>query len=65
MALVQKHYQGPTDARRSTLPDFKLGDEVYVKAKYFQSTHPSKKLSDKNLGPFAIIVQPDTHSFTL
>ena len=36
-----------------------------MKAKYFRSTHPSKKLSDKNLGPFTIIVQPGTHSFML
>ena len=55
MALVQKCYQGPADARRSTPPDFKIGDEVYIKAKYFRSTRPSKKLSDKNLRPFAII----------
>ncbi|KIM63086.1 hypothetical protein SCLCIDRAFT_59137, partial [Scleroderma citrinum Foug A] len=66
MALVQKHYQGPTDARRSTPPpDFKIGDEVYVKAKYFQSMRPSKKLSDKNLGPLTIIMQPSSHSFML
>ena len=57
--------QGPADTRRSTLPDFKIGDEVYVKAKYFRSTCPSKKLSDKNLRPFTIIAQPGTHSFTL
>ena len=36
-----------------------------MKAKYFRSMHPSKKLSNKNLGPFTIIVQPGTHSFTL
>ena len=36
-----------------------------MKAKYFQSTCPSKKLSDKNLGPFAIIAQPSTHSIML
>ena len=65
MALAQKCYQGPADARRSTLPDFKIGDEVYMKAKYFRSTCPSKKLSDKNLGPLAIIAQPGTHSFML
>ena len=65
MALAQKRYQGPADARRSTPPDFKIGDEVYVKAKYFRSTRPSKKLSNKNLGPFTIIAQPGTHSFTL
>ena len=65
MALVQKCYQDPADARRSIPPDFKIGDEVYVKAKYFQSMHPSKKFFNKNLGPFAIIAQPGTHSFTL
>jgi len=35
MALAQQRYQGPTDARRSTPPDFKIGNGVYVKAKYF------------------------------
>ena len=65
MALVQKRYQGPADARRSPLPEFKIGDEVYMKVKYFRSMRPSKKLSDKNLRPFAIIAQPGTHSFTL
>ena len=36
-----------------------------MKAKYFRSMRPSKKLSNKNLRPFAIIAQPGTHSFTL
>ena len=31
---------------------------MYVKAKYFRSMGPSKKLSNKNLGPFTIIAQP-------
>ena len=38
MAAAQKRYQGPADARRSPTPDFKVGDQVYVKAKYFRST---------------------------
>ena len=65
MANTQKHYQGPADARRSPAPDFKVGDQVYVKAKYFQSTQPSKKLSEKNLGPYTIIAQVGSLSFTL
>src|SRR5438445_13699345 len=48
-----------------TAPNFKIGDQVYVKAKYFRSTRPSKKLSKKNLGPFSIISLPGTHSVTL
>ena len=65
MAHTQKHYQGPANARHIPAPDFKVGDNVYVKAKYFQSTQPSKKLSEKNLGPYTIIVQVGSHSFTL
>ena len=65
MAHTQKRYQGPADARCIPAPDFKVGDNVYVKAKYFWSTRPSKKLSEKNLGPYAIIVQVGSHSFTL
>ena len=65
MANAQKCYQGPADARRSPAPDFKVGDQVYVKAKYFRSTQPSKKLSEKNLGPYAIIAQVGSLSFTL
>ena len=38
---------------------------TYVKAKYFQLTQPSKKLSEKNLGPYTIIAQVGSHSFTL
>ena len=65
MAAAQKRYQGPADARRSPAPDFKVSDQVYVKAKYFRSTRPSKKLSEKNLGPYPIITQVGTLSFTI
>ena len=65
MANAQLHYQGPADAKCTLAPDFKVGDQVYVKAKYFRSTRPSKKLSEKNLGPYTIIVQVGSLSFTL
>ena len=65
MATAQKRYQGPADARRSPTPDFKVGNQVYVKAKYFRSTQPSKKLSEKNLSPYPIITQVGTLSFTI
>jgi len=65
MATAQKRYQGPADARRSPAPDFKVGDQVFVKAKYFRSTQPSKNLSEKNLGPYPIIAQVGTLSFTI
>ena len=65
MLEAQQHYQGPADKKRSPAPDFKVGDQVFLKAKYLCSTRPSKKLSDKYLGPFTIIAKPGTHSFTL
>jgi len=65
MSLAQKCYQGPADARRVPAPNFCVGDQVFVKAKYFRSTRPSKKLSEKNLGPYTIIAQVGTLSFTL
>ena len=65
MAAAQKRYQGPADARRSPTSNFKVGNQVYVKAKYFRSTRPSKKLSEKNLGPYPIIAQVGTLSFTI
>ena len=65
MAAAQKRYQGPADAKRSHPPDFKFGDQVFVKAKYFRSTRPSKKLSEKNLGPYPIITQVGSLSFTI
>jgi hypothetical protein len=65
MRHAQERYQGPADARRLPVPAFEVGSSVFVKAKYFRSTRPSKKLSEKNLGPFEIITQPGTHSRTL
>ena len=57
MAAAQQRYQGPADARRLAPPDFKVGDQVFIKAKYFRSTRPSKKLSEKKIGPYPIIAQ--------
>ena len=65
MANTQLCYQGPANAKRSPALDFKVGDQVYVKAKYFQLTRPSKTLSEKNLGPYPIIAQVSLLSFTL
>jgi hypothetical protein len=65
MAHAQVYYQGPADAKRTPAPDFTVGDQVFIKAKYFRSTRPSKKLSKKSLGPYSIIAQPGTHSFML
>ena len=35
--------------------NFKVGNKVFVKAQFFQTTRPSKKLSKKYLRPYEII----------
>src|SRR5258705_3420453 len=62
---AQEHYQKYADEHRSPAPPLKIGDRVYVKAKYFHTTRPSKKLSEKNLGLYEVIAIPGSHLFTL
>ena len=38
---------------------------MFVKSEHIRTTRPSKKLSEKFLGPFTIIAQAGTHLFTL
>jgi len=63
--MAQQHYQKSTDTQCSPAPDFKVGDKVFVKTKFFQTTQPSRKLSKRYLRPYEIIIQPGTLSFTL
>src|SRR3984893_9228171 len=55
IANAQRCYQGPADTRWAPAPEFKVGAQVYVKAKYFCTTRPSQKLAKKFLRPFKII----------
>jgi len=65
ISVAQQCYQKSADARCFPAPDFKVGDKVFVKAQFFRTTWPSKKLSEKYLGPYKIISQSSTLSFTL
>lgn len=62
---AQGRYQKHADHHRLPPPDFKVGEKVFVKAQYFRSTRPSKKLSEKFFRPYEIIAQPSRVSFTL
>ena len=65
ISVAQQHYQKSANTRRSPASDFKVGDKVFVKAQFFRTTRPSKKLSEKYLRPYKIISQPSTLLFTL
>ena len=63
--LSQEHYQCSADKNRIPPLDFKVGDWVFIKAKFFHTTHPTKKFSEKYLGPYKIINQAGPLSWTL
>ena len=55
ISMAQQHYQKSADVQYSPTPNFKVGDKVFVKAQFFWTTWPSKKLSKKYLRPYKII----------
>src|SRR6266446_4725159 len=65
IAQAQERYRKNADKHRAEAPKLKVSNQAYVKAKFFRTRQPSKKLSEKNLGPFDIIGKPGTHSVTL
>ena len=65
MAEAQLWYQGTADTSRIPAPEFPIRSWAYIKAQFFRTTRPSKKLADKFLGPYEVIAQPSTHSVTL
>ena len=65
IAKAQRQYQPSANSYRQQLPDFQVGQLVFVRLQYFWMTHLSKKLSEKYLRPYGIIAQPSLQSFTL
>ena len=55
IAKAQRQYQLSANSRRQQPLDFQVGQLVFVRSQYFWMTHPSKKLSEKYLGPYEII----------
>src|SRR5258708_14469274 len=65
IAQAQERYQKNADKHRAEPPKLEVTNQAYVKVKFFRPRQPSKKLSEKNLGPFDIIGKPGTHPVTL
>src|SRR5258708_2740910 len=62
IAQAQERYWKNADKHRAEAPELNIGDQAYVKAKFFRTRQPSKKLSEKNLGPYNVIGKPGTPS---
>ena len=65
IAEAQHRYQVSADSQRIPAPEFNIGSQAFVKAQFFRTTRPSKKLAEKFLGPYEILAHPGTHSITL
>ena len=62
---TQRHYQIPVDKRRTPAPKIEVGDHMFILTRFIKSTRPTKKLSEKYLGPFEVIGKPGTHSYLI
>src|SRR5260221_7036671 len=65
IAQAQERYWKNADKHRTEAPELKIGNQAYIKVKFFRTRQPSKKLLEKNLGPYDVIGKPGTHSVTL
>src|SRR5260221_3349935 len=62
IAQAQERYWKNADKHRAEAPELNISDQAYVKVKFFRTRQPSKKLSEKNLGPYDIIGKSGTPS---
>ncbi|MBW0542973.1 hypothetical protein O181_082688 [Austropuccinia psidii MF-1] len=53
------------DKSRASPPIFNPGDMVWLSSKNIKSTRPTKKLSERWLGPFPILKKVSTHAYHL
>ena len=57
------YYQRWENKQHLPVPQIKIGDQVFVLAKFIRTTQPSRKLSKKYLGLFKVTGQSDTYSY--
>jgi len=62
---AQYYYQILADKQHTPAPKIEVGDHIFILAKFVNSTQPSKKLSERYLGPFEILDRLGTHSYLI
>ena len=62
---AQSCYQTSANACHTPPLSFPTSSHAFIKAQFFHTTQPSKKLVEKYLGPFEVIAQVGMHSFML
>ena len=62
LASTIERYRADTAERRLPIPDFNVGDLVWLDARNIKTRRPMKKLDHKRLGPFPITEIVSTHA---
>ena len=62
LATTIQQYERHTAHRRSPIPEFKVGDLVWLDSRNIRTKRPMKKLDHKKLGPFPITEVVSTHA---
>ncbi|MBW0551327.1 hypothetical protein O181_091042 [Austropuccinia psidii MF-1] len=60
-----RRFEKYADINRSIPPDFQPGDKVWLASKNIKTTTPTKKLSERFLGPFEVIKKTGSHDYHL
>ncbi|MBW0516154.1 hypothetical protein O181_055869 [Austropuccinia psidii MF-1] len=60
-----RRFKKYSDRNREILPDFQPGDKVRLASKNIKTKRPTKKLSERSLGPFEVIKKIGSHAYHL
>ncbi|MBW0518925.1 hypothetical protein O181_058640 [Austropuccinia psidii MF-1] len=62
---VIKRFRKYVDRNRAIPPDFQPGDKVLLASKNIKTTRPTKKFSERWLGPFEVLKKIGSHAYHL
>jgi len=62
---TQCHYQVVANKRHSLNPEIKVGNQVFILAKFVRMTQPFRKLAECYLGLFEVVDKPGTYSYLI
>ncbi|MBW0560255.1 hypothetical protein O181_099970 [Austropuccinia psidii MF-1] len=60
-----KRFKKYADRNRGIPPDFQPGEKVWLASKNMKTTRPTKKLSERWLGPFEVLKKIGSHAYHL
>ena len=53
------------DEGRQDAPEYQVGDKVYLEGSNISTDRPSKKLDDRQYGPFPVVAKVGQHAYKL